>query len=180
MTLPKRLWFTFFRVKVFLVRHADADAEIPEGLGDEARTLTTKSRAAVRLHFGGLKDRLGAPSMVLTSPLTRCVQTAQILIHSLGYEGPLRSHRALLPDGPVGAIEALLREHPEESLVLIGHQPSMGSITAHLLGLQTFPKPFAPGTVLGLELTMPATPDGPFGAQLLFYAPPGQALLESL
>ena len=167
-------------MKVFLVRHADADAEIPEGLGDEARTLTTKSRAAVRQHFGGLKERLGTPSIVLTSPLTRCVQTAQILIQAIGYEGPMRSHRALLPDGPVGAIEALLRDHPEDALILVGHQPSMGSITAHLLGLPNFPKPFAPGTVLGLELTAPAAPEGPFGAQLLFYAPPGQPLLESL
>lgn len=167
-------------MKVFLVRHADADAEIPEGLGDEARTLTTKSRASVRQHFGGLKERLGLPAMVLTSPLTRCVQTSQILIQSIGYEGPMRSHRALLPDGPVGAIESLLREQPEESVILVGHQPSMGSITAHLLGLQTFPRPFSPGTVLGLELTAPAAPQGPFGAQLIFYAPPGQPLLESL
>ncbi len=167
-------------MKVFLVRHADADAEIPEGLGDEARTLTTKSRAAVRLHFGALKERLGTPAIVFTSPLTRCVQTSQILITAIGYEGPLRSHRALLPDGPVGTIDALLREHPEESLILVGHQPSMGSVTAHLLGLQTFPRPFAPGTVMGLDVTAPSTPDGPFSAQLLFYAPPGQPLVESL
>ncbi len=167
-------------MKVFLVRHADADAEIPEGLGDEARTLTIKSRASVRQHFTALKERLGAPTIVLTSPLTRCVQTSQILIQAMGYEGPLRSHRALLPDGPAGAIDALLREHPDELLVLVGHQPSMGSITAHLLGLQAFPKPFAPGTVLGLELTSPSVPEGPFGAQLLFYAPPGQPLLEAL
>ncbi len=119
--------------------------------------------------------------MVLTSPLTRCVQTAQILIQAIGYEGPMRSHRALLPDGPVGAIDALLRENSEESeLLLVGHQPSMGSISAHLLKLQNFPKPFAPGTVLGLELTAPTAPDGPFGAQLIFYAPPGQPLLEQL
>ena len=45
-------------MKVFLVRHADADADIPEGLGDEARTLTTKSRAAIVAHFHSLKDRL--------------------------------------------------------------------------------------------------------------------------
>lgn len=165
---------------VVLVRHADADADIPEGLGDEARTLTTKSRASVRAHFAALKDRLGTPAIVLTSPLARCVQTAQILVGAIGYEGPLRSHRALLPDGPVGAIDALLRDQTEESAILVGHQPSMGSISAHLLGLQNFPRPFAPGTVLGLELTPPTTPDGPFAATLKFYAPPGQPLLETL
>lgn len=167
-------------MKVFLVRHADADADIPEGLGDEARTLTSKSRAAIGHHFAALKARLDTPDLMLTSPLSRCVQTAQILTFALGYEGSLKSHRALLPDGPVGAIDALLREHPDKTMVLVGHQPSMGSVTAHLLGLQTFPKPFSPGTVLCLDLVEPATPGGPFSGKLVFYAPPGQPVLESI
>jgi phosphohistidine phosphatase len=167
-------------VKVFLVRHADADADIPEGLGDEARTLTSKSRAAIAVHFAALKDRLDAPDLMLTSPLSRCVQTSQILAHAIGYEGPLKSHRALLPDGPTGAIDALLREQLEKTLILVGHQPSMGSVTAHLLGMQTFPKPFSPGTVICLELAEPATPGAAFTGKLVFYATPGQPVLESL
>jgi phosphohistidine phosphatase len=167
-------------VKVFLVRHADADADIPEGLGDEARTLTVKSRAAIGAQFAALKDRLDTPDLMLTSPLARCVQTAQILIHAIGYEGPLKSHRALLPDGPAGAIDGVLREHPEKTLMLIGHQPSMGAITAHLLGMQTFPKPFSPGTVICLDLVEPPTPGAPFTGKLVFYAPPGQPVLESV
>lgn len=167
-------------MKVFLVRHADADAEIPEGLGDEARTLTTKSRAAIAAHFAGLKERLSGPDLVLTSPLSRCVQTSQILAQAIGFDGPLKSHRALLPDGPSGAIDAILREHNEKTIVLVGHQPSMGAITAHLLGMQTFPKPFSPGTVICLDLAEPAQPDAPFTGKLVFYAPPGQAVLESV
>ena len=89
-------------MKVFLVRHADADADIPEGLGDEARALTAKARQIIAVHFSGLADRIGAPTLVLTSPLVRAVQTASILSFTLGYEGPLRAHRSLLPDMPVG------------------------------------------------------------------------------
>ena len=44
-------------VRIYLVRHGDADAEIPEGLGDEARALTTKARHQVRGHFEALSDQ---------------------------------------------------------------------------------------------------------------------------
>ncbi|MBI3183485.1 MAG: histidine phosphatase family protein [Myxococcales bacterium] len=163
-------------MKVFLVRHGDADAEIPEGLGDEARALTAKARLAMNQHFGGLANRLEVVDLVLTSPLVRCVQTAQILSLALGHDGLLRAHRSLLPDMPVGALDSVLTEHPGENLVLVGHQPSMGAMAAHLLGLQSFPKPVNPGTVIGLERE-----DGEAGrVRLLLYAAPGQPVLESL
>lgn len=160
-------------MKVLLVRHADADAEIPEGLGDEARALTSKARLAIAAHFQGLAERIGTPTLVLTSPLVRAVQTASILTITLGYEGPLRAHRSLLPDMPVGAIDGVLNESAAELIVLVGHNPSMTAMAAYLLGMQNFPKPVNPGTVIALDRD---------GAQsrLLFYAPPGQPVLEAV
>jgi phosphohistidine phosphatase len=160
-------------LKVFLVRHADADADIPEGLSDEARALTTKARQTIAGHFSALAERIGMPRLVLTSPLVRAVQTASILSFSLGYEGPLRAHRSLLPDMPVGAIDGVLNEaNAADALVLVGHNPSMTAMAAHLLGMQNFPKPVMPGTVIALERNG--------GTRLLFYAPPGQQVLESV
>ena len=60
------------------MRHADADAEIPEGLGDEARALTAKARATALAHFTSLAERMGPISLVLTSPLQRARQTAAL------------------------------------------------------------------------------------------------------
>ena len=163
-------------MRIFLVRHGDADAEIPEGLGDEARALTSKARQQINGHFAALAERINPVGLVLTSPLVRAVQTAQILTVALPYEGPLRAHRSLLPDMPVGAIETVLNEHAGENIVLVGHSPSMGAMAAHLTGLQSFPKPVTPGTVIGLEREdTPGTP-----AKLLFFAAPGQPILDQL
>lgn len=161
-------------MRIYLVRHGDADAEIPEGLGDEARALTTKGRHVLSGHFHALVERIGPVDLFLTSPLVRTVQTAQLLSGVLGHEGPLRAHRSLLPDMPVGALESVLDAHADQNLVLVGHQPSMGAMAAHLLGLQSFPKPTTPGTVIGLERENGATP------RLLFYAAPGQPVLETV
>jgi phosphohistidine phosphatase len=161
-------------LRIFLVRHGDADAEIPEGLGDEARALTAKARANTAHHFSSLSERMGPISLILTSPLVRTVQTAQILSAVVKHEGLLRAHRCLLPDMPVGAVEPVLAEHADQNLVLVGHQPSMGALAAHLLGMQSFPKPVNPGTVIALERTDGDAPQVKF----LFYAPPGQQLLD--
>jgi phosphohistidine phosphatase len=161
-------------LRIFLVRHGDADAEIPEGLGDEARALTAKSRASTTHHFASLAERMGPVSLILTSPLVRTVQTAQILSFAVKHEGLLRAHRCLLPDMPVGAVEPVLIEHAGQNFALVGHQPSMGALAAHLLGMQSFPKPVSPGTVIALERTEGETPQLKF----LFYAPPGQPVLD--
>ncbi len=162
-------------MRIFLVRHGDADAEVPEGLGDEARALTVKARQQIGAHFASVADRIGVGTvgLVLTSPLVRAVQTAQILSAVLKYEGPLRAHRSLLPDMPVGAIDSVIDEHASDDIVLVGHSPSMGAMAAHLLGQQSIPKPVNPGTVIGLERT-----DGTAPARLLFYAAPGQPVIE--
>ncbi len=165
-------------MRIFLVRHGDADAEIPEGLGDEARALTAKARQNTIAHFSSVAERIDKPDLILTSPLVRTVQTAQLLSLALKHEGPLRAHRSLLPDMPVGALETVLTDHAGENLVLVGHQPSMGAMAAHLLGMQNFPKQVNPGTVIGLEL-QDGEPAGS-AARLLFYAAPGQTVLEAL
>jgi phosphohistidine phosphatase len=163
-------------LRIYLVRHGDADAEVPEGLGDEGRALTAKARGNLMAHFAALAPRMEGISLVLTSPLVRAVQTASLLSVSLRHEGLLRAHRSLLPDMPVGALDSLIRDHSGENLVLVGHNPTMGAMAAHLLALPTLPKPVNPGTVIGLE----RSDEGVGAATLMFYAPPGQPVLDHL
>ena len=165
-------------MKIFLIRHGDADAEIPEALTDEARSLTSKARQALLGHFSALADRMAPLDLILTSPLVRAVQTAQILSLAQKHEGLLRAHRSLLPETPVGALDSVLSAHADQTLALVGHQPSMGAMAAHLLGLKNFPKPVMPGTVIGLAKEDHSDEAAP--ATLLFYAAPGQEVIEEV
>jgi phosphohistidine phosphatase len=161
-------------MRVILVRHGDADADIPDGLEDDARALTSRARLALPGHFAPLAARIGVPNAMFMSPLVRAVQTATLLAQALQFEGSLKTNRVLFPDGPVGAIEALLKERLGETIVLVGHQPSMGSTAAHFLGLGSFPRPVQPGTVIAIERPDDNLPAG----KLLFYAAPGQPISE--
>jgi phosphohistidine phosphatase len=162
-------------MRVFLVRHGDADAEIPDGLDDEARALTARARVALPGHFEQVAELVGTPDVMVMSPLVRAVQTATILAQVVKYEGPLRSTRLLFPDGPVGALEKLLEEHAGKAVILVGHQPSMGAAAAHFLGMASFPKPVTPGTIIGIE-----RPEGGGAGTLFLYAAPGQPIVRAL
>ncbi|MBE2249544.1 MAG: histidine phosphatase [Myxococcus sp.] len=162
-------------MRVFLVRHGDADAEVPEGLDDEARALTARARLSLPGHFQAVSALVGLPDVMVMSPLVRAVQTATILAGVLAYEGPLRATRLLFPDGPVGALEKLLSEHPGKTVALVGHQPSMGAAAAHFLGMASFPRPVTPGTIIGIE-----RPEGGGPGTLFLYAAPGQPVLQAL
>jgi phosphohistidine phosphatase len=164
-------------MKVYLIRHGDADVETPKGLGDGGRALTTKGRLLLASHFSALAPRMAGVELILFSPLVRCAQTAQLLSMTMGYEGTLRAHKALLPDMPVGAIEALLAECAAKAVVLVGHQPAMGALASYLLRQEHFPKPFVPGTVVGIEF-VPS--EQPLHGSLLFCAQPGHSSVDKL
>ena len=165
-------------MKVFLIRHGDAEAEVPDALDDDARSLTPRAREALPGHFAGLASYFGRVDAILTSPLMRAVQTATLLAHSLKYAGQLKAHRSLFPDGPVGGLEALLEQYPGRTLVLVGHQPSIGAAAAYLIGRAALSKPVSPGTVVGIERADTA-PD-PLTSTLLCFAQVGQPVLEAL
>ncbi len=162
-------------MRVFLVRHGDADAEIPDGLDDDARALTARARHTLPQHFQSIAQRLETPDVMVMSPLVRAVQTATLLAQVVGYDGPMRATRMLFPDGPVGALETLLAEHEGKSVILVGHQPSMGAAAAHFLGMSSFPKPVTPGTVIGID-----RPAGGGPGVLFLYAAPGQGVVTVL
>ena len=162
-------------MKVYLVRHAQADSDVPEGLDDGARPLTGKGRRAAEKHFRSLLKHMHGVDLVLMSPLVRAVQTAQILALVQDLDVPLRVHGSLLPDMPTGSQESLLKEHKNEDLVLVGHNPSIPAIAAHLMQLSQFPRSVPPGSVIALELEKHHDP-----ARLLFFAAPGEEVLEEL
>lgn len=166
-------------MKVILVRHGDAEADIPDGMEDDARVLTPRARLSLPVHFAQLAPHFGTPDVIFTSPLVRAVQTATILAVALRYEGPLKTHRHLYPDSAVGAVEAILQGHTDGTLVLVGHQPTLGATAAHLLGLPSFPRPVSPGTAIGIERPeQPERPDGSADpARLLFFGAPGSPVV---
>ena len=121
--------------ELYLVRHAVAEARGDAWPDDSKRPLTDSGMARMRKAARGLA-RLGvAIDVVLTSPLTRARQTAEIVVEAIHPRPTLVSADALSPDGSYAAVVAELEKHARKTrIALVGHEPGIGELAARLIG----------------------------------------------
>jgi phosphohistidine phosphatase len=121
-------------VPVLLVRHGEA---APPVAGDASRHLTLRGRGETQL-VGQKLHALGhAPTMMVSSPLVRAVQTAEILACALGYDGVITVDAALEPDADP-AVAARRIPGAAGLTVVVCHEPIVRGIAAILTGTATF------------------------------------------
>lgn len=154
---------------LFLVRHAIAEErDLDRWPTDEDRPLSPTGSSRFVPAAQGLV-RLGpAPQLVLTSPLLRARQTADLL-HEAGWPSP-RELDGLAPAGKPEEVSAAIERFPVERLALVGHEPNLGSLMSWLLtGDLAVASIFKKGGAALLSC-----PQGPRdgGAELLAFLPP--------
>lgn len=123
---------------VFLIRHAAAIDETLS-LRDPMRHLTVEGRAQAATLGERLRWHDCAPTLILTSPLVRAVQTAELVAASLAIRTPVEVLPALAPGEAARSVLAALQGRPRDaSLVLVGHEPGLSGIGALLIGRPDF------------------------------------------
>ena len=128
-------------MRVLLVRHGEAVDPRVAG-SDVDRWLTDEGRRTV-LDVAGTITEMGlACTRILTSPLVRAVQTAELLARAQpSYQAPIEAHRALASEqGTTAEAIALLDEaHEDDIVAMVTHVPKIGTIAAHLADLPRVP-----------------------------------------
>jgi len=125
-------------VRIYLVRHGDAVPEEDAG-SDRDRWLSSRGREGARVLGRLLREQQIAPDVILSSPLPRAVQTAELLATSLDYLGTVISLRCLEPASqPRVASSAILAAGG--SVIVVSHEPAISALGAYLLGVTAFPQ----------------------------------------
>ncbi|MBK6692240.1 MAG: histidine phosphatase family protein [Myxococcales bacterium] len=117
---------------LFIMRHGPAEDASHTGL-DSDRALTPKGRERVRLVAREL-IRLGeVPTLLLTSPLVRARETAEIVVQELSL-APYVEDKSLGMTGRAGALAEDLIKKRVSGRMLVGHEPELSSLVAALTG----------------------------------------------
>jgi phosphohistidine phosphatase len=120
-------------VKLLLIRHAIAVPSGTPGVEDDERPLTSRGRKRFRKAARGLARVMDRPDVLLTSPLPRAAESAEIAARAFGKVEP-RHERALAGGGPEAIINVLRRQPPEATVAVVGHEPTLSELLARLLG----------------------------------------------
>ncbi len=119
-----------------IMRHGIAVTRASTGLSDDAkRPLTPEGKKKMKEVAEGLV-RLGfRPDWVVSSPLVRAVETAEIVAESLGTSVPLDFCDAVSPGGSEEALIGFLAKQANRRRVLVvGHEPDLSALAARLIG----------------------------------------------
>ncbi len=86
-------------MKLYIVRHAIAFPHGTPDMPDDERPLTEEGIQKMRQAAAGLRSLEYVPELILTSPLIRARQTADILLEEFGKGIQLKALPALAPSG---------------------------------------------------------------------------------
>ena len=141
-------------MKLYVLRHGPAVDDAPSGR-DEDRALTREGRTRVHRVAEVLTREGEVPEALVTSPLVRALQTAEIVAAHGDLDdrgGLVEVRRELAPGGGHVQLVRELRARGLRSAMVVGHEPDLSSLVAQLLG-KAMPVAMAKGMVVGLTLT---------------------------
>ncbi len=134
-------------MKLYIMRHAWAakpsETDWPD---DELRPLTGEGRRRFAQVVKKLSARGVQPGAIAASPLTRCLQTAEIMADGLPNKPEIVALDSLRPGSDLEGLLnwTALRAQTVEEIAWVGHAPDVGWLTAATIGMENgaihFPK----------------------------------------
>ena len=121
-------------MEIYLLRHGVAVEHGTRGVREEQRPLTPEGATKMRAAAEGMKNLGVTFDALLTSPLVRARQTADIVASVYGVKDRLKALPALQPGSAVERLWAALKPYSgARRLMLVGHEPDLSQLAAVLL-----------------------------------------------
>lgn len=125
-------------LQLYLIRHglaAERGADYPD---DSKRPLTAEGIAKLKKEVKALARLDVDFDLIISSPLVRAKQTAEVFAQAMASHPTLTLSDALAPAGTPAAVFQELAKHMRKArIALVGHEPNIGELTARLIGTRT-------------------------------------------
>lgn len=146
--------------ELYFIRHGVAEDRGDAWPDDTKRPLSADGMSRMRKSARGLVNIGVTLDVVLTSPLVRTRQTAEIVAGAFDVRPPIVTAESLVPGGSYPALLAELSKHSRRSrIALVGHETGIGELAARIAGSRN-PFPFKKGAVCRIDVDSlpPAAP----------------------
>jgi phosphohistidine phosphatase len=138
-------------LELYLIRHGIAAERGEEYPDDSKRPLTSEGIAALRKEAKALEAMEIGFDHIITSPLARAKQTAEVFAEHLKSKPSMSNTDALAPAGSsAGVIQELAKHVKKGRIALVGHEPNMGELAGRLIGSRN-PLEFKKGAICRID-----------------------------
>lgn len=121
-------------MQLYLLRHGIAE-EGGWNTPDHARRLTPEGIEQMHAEAEALRRMNLKLDLILSSPLVRARQTAEIVANALEMRERLRNDPRLASGCRLGDLQGIIADYPQaERLMLVGHNPDLSLLTSQLVG----------------------------------------------
>ena len=119
---------------VYLMRHASAGTRRLNPKLDVKRPLDKDGKRHC-LQLASVLSGLNISfDLIISSPLKRCLQTAQLVGTEMGYEAKILHAQALEPGADFAQFQRLLHEcRSYENVLMVGHNPTLTNFLGQLI-----------------------------------------------
>jgi phosphohistidine phosphatase len=142
-------------LEVYLIRHGIAAERGKEWPDDSKRPLTPEGLVSLRKEARALTNLGVAFDQIISSPLVRTRQTADVFSAELKGRPEIVLSDALAPAGtPASIIQELAKHIRKARIALVGHEPNLGELAAELIGARA-PLEFKKGGICRIDFEVP-------------------------
>jgi phosphohistidine phosphatase len=125
-------------LELYLIRHGVAAERGEDYPDDSKRPLTGSGMSKLRKEAKALNALEVGFDLIITSPLVRTKQTAEIISETLNGKPPVTTSDSLAPAGtPAAVMQELARHMRKARIALVGHEPNLGELAARLIGARS-------------------------------------------
>jgi phosphohistidine phosphatase len=118
-------------MNIYLIRHADAEKSSPSKK-DFERKLTPEGVSAVQSAAEGWKNLISSFDYIVSSPLKRAVQTAEIVAKAFEYNKEIITDKRIA-GGKIGDIIEIANSLDGKDIAFIGHEPDFSNYVSSLI-----------------------------------------------
>ncbi len=126
-------------MELYVIRHGIAENSAVRGGDDRARALTKNGREKVRAVAAFLKKQGACPALFLSSPITRALETAEILREGCPGAKETVITDLLKPGGSYDPLIDFLNGLDVESVAVVGHEPFLSGFVSYCLSRSKMP-----------------------------------------
>lgn len=138
-------------MRIYILRHGIAE-EAARGGADAARALTAEGKEKLRTVLERAREAGVRPAIILTSPLKRALETAEIAAAVLDVKRELVTTNALAPLSTPQCVWNEIRAQHTDRVLISGHEPLLSQVVGFLLKCPALQLDLKKGALVSLNV----------------------------